>query len=432
MDLLQTILEDYPDPELLARIDWLAEVRAHCANGSWKEGGKLLALGAKTNKQIRTEEQAMKFVRDFFFDDLLEQDRYLEASALAWSRGLFEQRPAHIKQIFDALQKEDLVILLGASGLSKTYSAAAFCSLDFMRDPENTSVKFGSVNDTNLKGNLWSNLRTFQEQCLFPRDLHPNETRMRMRPMNARPDCGVDAVLFSKQKDSTGKIKGFHPKPFRLKPHPKYGDLTVVRILLDETQELSPGVQSDLGSPMSTIEKGQGHMKIILTGNPIDEGKWVVQMAQPPGGWEEEKIDDLKEWKANGWHVVRLDGADFENVKYSQTIFPAFSPEPLMMPINTMGNRPPIGISSVEVGPRPVGPRRPSFPRHGSITPRASPHSSARLTGSWVGISPSSMTRRSSRSVDTEWRRGIWTGAAPSIGSSVASTRTSSRTDTVA
>jgi hypothetical protein len=324
MDLLQTILEDYPDPELLARIDWLSEVRALCANGSWKEGGKLLALGAKTNKQIRTEEQAMKFVRDFFFDDLLEQDRYLEASALAWSRGLFEQRPVHIKLIFDALQKEDLVILLGASGLSKTYSAAAFCSLDFMRDPENTSVKFGSVNDTNLKGNLWSNLRTFQEQCLFPRDLHPNETRMRMRPMNARPDCGVDAVLFSKQKDSTGKIKGFHPKPFRLKPHPKYGDLTVVRILLDETQELSPGVQSDLGSPMSTIEKGQGHMKIILTGNPIDEGKWVVQMAQPPGGWEEEKIDDLKEWKANGWHVVRLDGADFENVKYSQTIFPGF------------------------------------------------------------------------------------------------------------
>lgn len=323
MDLLKIILEDYPDPELLARIDWLQEVRELCVSGSWKKGGQLLALGAKTNKQIRTEEQGQEYVKEFFFY-LLESDKYLEASALAWSRGLFEQRPVHIKRIFDAVRDYDLVILLGASGLSKTYSAAAICSLDFMRDPENTSIKFGSVNDTNLKGNLWSNLRTFQEQSLFPRDFFPNETRMRMRPRDARPDCGIDAVLFSKQKDSTGKIKGFHPKPFRLKPHPKYGDLTVVRILLDETQELSPGVQSDLGSPMSTIERGSHHMKIILTGNPIDEGKWVVQMAQPPGGWEESKIDELKDWNANGWKVIRLDGADFENVKYSKTIFPGF------------------------------------------------------------------------------------------------------------
>lgn len=324
MDLLQTVLEKYPDPELLARIDWLAEVREDCAAGSWKKGADLLTLGAKTNKKIGSEEDGREFVRDYFFGVLLETDRYLEATALAWSRGLFEQRPVHIKVIFDALQQQDLVILLGASGLSKTYSAAAFISLDVMRDAENTSVKFGSVNDTNLKGNLWSNLRTFQEQCLFPQDLHPNETRMRMRPANARPDCGIDAVLFSKQKDSTGKIKGFHPKPFRLKPHSRYGNLTVVRILLDETQELSPGVQSDLGSPMSTIEQGSGHMKIILTANPIDEGKWVVQMAQPPGGWEEDRIDELKQWKANGWHVVRLDGADFENVKYGKTLFPGF------------------------------------------------------------------------------------------------------------
>jgi len=323
MDLLQTILDEYPDKELLARIDWLAEVREQCVAGNWKAGAKLLQMGAKTNKQVRSEEQAQKFVHDFFID-LLEADDYLEASALAWSRGLFEQRPLVVKRVFDALKHEDLIILLGASGQTKTYSAAAFCSLDFMRDPQNTSVKFGSVNDTNLKGNLWSNLKTFQEQTLFPLDLYPNETRMRMRPLNARPDCGIDAVLFSKQRDSTGKIKGFHPKPFRLKKHPKYGDLTVVRILLDETQELSPGVQSDLGSPMSTIDRGAGHMKIILTGNPIDEGKWVVQMAQPPGGWEESKIDSLKEWKANGWHVLRLDGADFENVRFNKTIFPGF------------------------------------------------------------------------------------------------------------
>lgn len=323
MDLRQTVLDQYPDRELLARIDWYAEVREHCVEGSWVKGASLLAMGLKTNRQIRSEEQAKEFVREYFYN-LLEEDKYLEATALAWSRGLFEQRPVHIKRIFDALGQKDLIILLGASGLSKTYSAAAFVSLDFMRDPENTSVKFGSVNDTNLKGNLWSNLRTFQEQCLFTRDLHPNETRMRMRPLNARPDCGIDAVLFSRQTDSTGKIKGFHPKPFRLTKHPKYGDLTVVRILLDETQELSPGVQSDLGSPMSTIDAGAHHMKIILTANPIDEGKWVVQMAQPLGGWEESKIDDLKEWTVNGWHVVRLDGADFENVHYHQTIFPGF------------------------------------------------------------------------------------------------------------
>lgn len=324
MDLEKIIQKEYPDPALLARIDWLAEVREYCVEGSWKKGADLLAKGAKTNKQIGTQEQGKEFVAEFFFERLLEQDRYIEASALAWSRGLFEQRPVVVKRVFDGLSQNDLVVLLGASGLSKTYSAAAFVSLDVMRDPENTSVKFGSVNDTNLKGNLWANLRTFQEQTLFPKDLYPNETRMRMRPAKARPDCGIDAVLFSKQRDSTGKIKGFHPKPFRLKKHPKYGDLTVVRILLDETQELSPGVQSDLGSPMSTIDGNAGHMKIILTANPIDEGKWVVQMASPPGGWEEDKIDTLFEWYAGAWKVIRLDGAQFENVKYNRTVFPGF------------------------------------------------------------------------------------------------------------
>jgi len=672
MDILQTIFDEYPEPELWGRIDWLSEVRELCVAGSWKAGATLLQKGSKTNKKIYAEEDGQKFVRNYFFNDLLEQDRYMEASALAWSRGLFEQRPKHILRIFKALSKHDLIILLGASGLSKclgpevpvlmfdgtikpacevkvgdqlmgddskprnvlsahsgfgpmfrikpkrgeswtcndqhiltlrcnhdkkngngsisskwfkgnivdvplyeylgwsktrqnltqqfsvgvefekkyfpfspyayglwiadggvdlpvlhkpdgnparywrryfeelgyrinsipndrdtctawfvriheesgggdppnpftefvrssffegekrirheyltgsreqrlqllaglvdgdgtrngrgyaittkypglakdlcflarslglsatdnpltatiketgfigeyrsvwisgdthfipslakpieegtvvrdctntsfeveeigdgeyfgfeidgnrrfllgdftvthnTYCAAAYCSLDFMRDPENTSIKFGSVNDTNLKGNLWANLRTFQEQSLFPQDLHPNETRMRMKPLGARPDCGIDAVLFSKQRDSTGKIKGFHPKPFRLKKHPKYGDLTVVRILLDETQELSPGVQSDLGSPQSTIDEDTHHMKIMLTCNPIDEGKWVVQMAQPRGGWEEEKINKLKDWESNGWHVVRLDGADFENVRFHKTVFPGF------------------------------------------------------------------------------------------------------------
>ncbi|MFB1500838.1 hypothetical protein [Thiocapsa sp. N5-Cardenillas] len=320
MDYLKLALEHYPDKALLESLDRIAEARRLCIEGSWKLGARRLGVKGR----LADEAQAQASVRAHFLD-MLECDRYIEASALAWSREMFEQRPVFVKRIFEALSTKDMIILLGASGLSKTYTAAAYVSLDFIRDPENTAIKFGSVNDTNLKGNLWSNLQTFVKKCLFPPDVIFNDSRMRIRPPNARPDCGIDAVLFSKQRDSTGKIKGFHPKPFRLAPHPKYGSMTVVRILLDETQELSEGVKADLGSPQSTIDPGTHHMKIILTCNPIDEGKWVVRMAQPRDGWVEERMDELQEWTtSSGWYVLRLDGAKFENVRYRKSIFPGF------------------------------------------------------------------------------------------------------------
>lgn len=317
---------DHPEPELIGRLEWLREIRPHLSRGSWSTGAQKLARGIRTNRKFATEEDARTFVLKHLFEDLIENDRYLEASALLWHGAMFEQRPAHVTRIFNALRDHDLNILIGASGLSKTYAAAAHNAIDYLRDPANTAVKFGSVNDTNLKGNLWANLKVLIHSALFPPEVVTNEIRMRMSVKGSRPDCGVDAILFSKQVDSTGKIKGFHPKPFRLVEHPKYGWLTVVRILLDETQELPPGVESDLGSPKSTIDEVGHQMKITLTCNPVLETKWVVKIASPEGGWDEvSQLENLHDWTSpTGWHVTRLDGAKFENVKYRRTIFPGF------------------------------------------------------------------------------------------------------------
>lgn len=319
---------EHPDPVGLKRVEALREVRLQLGFGHWREGLRRLERVDREWRweKVVDEEKAREAVRKYLFDGLLEREKYLEASALMWSGGMFEQRPAHITRIFRALGRYDLNILLGASGLSKTYSAAAYHAMDFIRDPENTGVKIGSVNDTNLKGNLWANMKVFVNSALFKPNVILNEARMRMSVSKTRPECGIDAVLFSKAADSTGKIKGFHPKPFRETPHAKYGDLTVMRIMLDETQELPAGVESDLGSPKSTMDE-TGAIKITMTCNPVHETKWVVKLASPEGGWEEKsQLDSLYDYDApSGWHVTRLDAARFENVVFRRTVFPGFT-----------------------------------------------------------------------------------------------------------
>lgn len=312
-------------PELLETIDWLAEVRKDAVRGSWKDAARRLGRVVPGHEEFEKEEQAKEFVRKYFFE-LLESDRYLEATAIAWSRALFEQRPVHIKRIFDCLTHFDKVILAGASGMSKTYSAAGFFALDTIRDPNDTAIKFGSVNDTNLRGNLWSNLVKFHEECLFPVNMDKIDSRMRLKPAGARPDCGIDAVMFPKATESQGKIKGFHPKPFRPDPpHPKWGNLTRVRILLDETQNMPEGVEKDFGSPLSTIDEDTHVIKIVLTLNPEDEARWSVKLAEPEGGWDEKRMDELLDYTAkSGFRVCRLDGAVFENVVQRRVVFPGF------------------------------------------------------------------------------------------------------------
>jgi len=77
-----------------------------------------------------------------------------------------------------------------------------------------------------------------------------------------------------------------------------------------------------LASPISSISD-EGHVKIVLTYNPVGVDRHVVQMAEPEQGWLLEECETLYEWVSKeGWHVLRLDAKLSENVVQRKMIYP--------------------------------------------------------------------------------------------------------------
>ena len=312
--------------KIVAQLDFLCNLRRQCQGGSWKQSARQIGDWLKRPADYNSEETAREAVRGHFYH-MLDTDDYFFASALAWDRGMFEQRPRHMKRVFEVLHEKDLLILIGASSLSKSYGGTAWLALDWLRDPADTGIKFGSTDSANLRGNLWANLRAFCQRSLFHPDILINEskTNLLLRVAGARPETGINSVFFSKTETSQGKVKGVHPKRFREEEHPLWGYSTRMRIFLDECQNLFAGVKKDFGSPKSTLNPETHLMKIILTANPEDVQKWIVQLAEPPCGWCEEVTETMWEWQGKeGFYVLRLDGAKFENVIERKEIFPGW------------------------------------------------------------------------------------------------------------
>jgi hypothetical protein len=70
---------------------------------------------------------------------------------------------------------------------------------------------------------------------------------------------------------------------------------------------------------------GPEAVKISCATNPRDVSSKLAQLAEPPNGWSAIDLDADKEWiSSERWSVLRLDGADSENVVEKQLIFPGF------------------------------------------------------------------------------------------------------------
>lgn len=306
----------------LERLDLLAGVHELCVKGEWAVGRVMLGL-AIAGKGPDGESGDEMAVRAYFYG-LLEENRYYEASALAWHREVFDQRPWHVERIFNALRDFDLVLFMGGSKLSKTFGVAAWHALDWMRDAADTSLRYGTMEEGNLRQNLWANLKQLISTSLFRPVLgRVSDREMTLGTPGQRPECGLEAVLIPKSGVSSSKLKGCHPKNFRPENHPVWGRSTRVRIILDEAQALLPGVKADFGSPKTSVNSRTRVMKITLTMNPEDEKHWAVQLAAPEDGFTEQNMDALYDYTTlEGWRVCRLDARMHENVITRSEIYP--------------------------------------------------------------------------------------------------------------
>lgn len=250
----------------------------------------------------------------------LEEDNYLFAATLILPDRLFNPRIKFTQDIIEAYVTSNQLLLQGANGTSKTWGMCVVAFLDWWRDPLYTMVKCAAVNEEHLKGTIMANVKRMNSDANLPIEVE-KETDMRLAAVGSHNDMGISGVLFPQGADPKARLKGYRPKPIRKTPHPKFGSMSRTRFFGDEAQSYAAGVFKDFGSLQSAMT-GLDRVKIVLSYNPDQTDRTVVQLAMPHQGWKIEDVDVLYKWKSKaGWSVLRLDGALSENVKARKIIY---------------------------------------------------------------------------------------------------------------
>lgn len=257
------------------------------------------------------------------FQHLLDSENYLEAASLQWGGDVFQTEPESTVRVFRALREGSMVLLLGASSMSKTYAAGAFYLLDYLRDPLYTTVKLAAVNEDHLRKNLFAHVATLYRSCAIPSqyDIQIRDSDLWMGVKDAGYEFGISGIAFKQSQETSGQFKGYKAKPVRKTPHPKFGVMSRLRVLGDEGQNWPNGPFKDFNSLVAS-KTGAEMIKIAVAFNPESMSQHVVQLAEPDQGWLPEELDSLYDYESKaGWRVCRLDAALSENVKQRKVVF---------------------------------------------------------------------------------------------------------------
>jgi hypothetical protein len=133
----------------------------------------------------------------------------------------------------------------------------------------------------------------------------------------------ITLIAIPQGEDGKAVLQGYHPIP-RKSPHKIFGTMSRVRALLDEAEEIPAGCWEGVANLLAS-GFGNEAVKVFCATNPRDVTSKLAQLAEPTTGWTQVDLDADKEWISNErWAVLRLDGADSENVQERRLIFPGF------------------------------------------------------------------------------------------------------------
>lgn len=288
----------------------------------WVDAGNLVLAHLEQPPHCKNKGQSIAICRNLF-QYLLDQELYLHAATLQWGADIFTVEPESVRRVFEALREGSLVLLMGASSMSKTYSAGAFMLLDYLRDPLYTTVKLAAVNEDHLRKNLFAHVVTLFRACVIPpyHTIDVRDSDLWMGVKDAGYEFGISGIAFKQSQETSGQFKGYKAKPVRKIPHPKFGVMSRLRVLGDEGQNWPNGPFKDFNSLIAS-KSGSELIKIAVAFNPESISQSVVQKAEPLDGWNIEDLDRLYDYESKeGWRVCRLDAARSENVIQKKVIF---------------------------------------------------------------------------------------------------------------
>lgn len=283
-----------------------------------------IAKGVKSN--VVLDEKTAKSVVMQYVQSLLEVDQFEAAATVLWGPGVYDWRPKSAQDTWRCLFDHDKLLVQGAGAMGKTFNAAAWFLLDWMRDPEYTCIKVVSLTEQHAQRNVFAAIKTFYRTALVKPEYKGESDLVKSIQVNDDDKNGIHLVAIPKGDAGTGTLRGFHPSP-RQKPHPKWGTMSRTHVVLDEAEEIPAGVWEGLQNILSAADtkSSKGRIKIFGASNPKDRNSEFGKRCEPVGGWLRVDCEEDFEWESReGWHILRLDAARCENVIERRIIFPGF------------------------------------------------------------------------------------------------------------
>lgn len=295
----------------------LVKFRRSCGDGTDEE---IVRACWALDNSVTTPDQAKSWIWALV-KRLLETERYGAAGTVLWGEDLFNYGPRAVRLLMQKVRVTQNMIVLGGAALGKTYTLICYLLLDWLRDPEYTEAKIISTTGGHAKSQSFSTLQRLYKASIIPL---PGIAMDRLVGLNPKDQhSAITLVAIPQGEDGKGLLQGYHPMP-RTRPHPIFGAMSRVRALLDEAEEIPPGVWEGVANLLASAW-GAEAVKILCATNPRDVTSRLAQLAEPTSGWTQVNMDTDKEWTSNErWSVLRLDGADAENVVERKLVFPGF------------------------------------------------------------------------------------------------------------
>ena len=205
-----------------------------------------------------------------------------------------------------------------------SFGAAAWFYLDWYRDPFYTNIKVISLTREHAERNIFASIKNFHRTALVKPEWDRTDELVTSIQANSDNKQGIHLVAIPKGESGHGTLRGFHPTPRFGAANKKWGRLSRTHVILDEAEEVPAGVWEGINNIISTTDSDghKGHIKIFGASNPKDRTSDFGQRCEPMDGWGLIDCEENFEWESReGFHVLRLDAAQCENVVEKRVVY---------------------------------------------------------------------------------------------------------------
>lgn len=258
-----------------------------------------------------------------YLHHLLNSGKPHSAARLLWTEQQFNSGPQSTLDLWDLFDRSGQGLIMGGASLSKSYSMGVRFLLEWIRDPQFTTIKVIGPSEDHLEANLFSHITNLHKTSKLPLPGEVGELFIGLSRRDQLSSIKGVVIPVGKVKKS-GRIQGAKRRS-RAKSHPIFGALSRMFIFIDEIENVPGGIWADVDNVLSNIqEEGEvSGFKIFGAYNPTNRDDEVGKRAEPPFGWDAFDPDVHYKWKSTrGWDVLRLDGEKSENVVQGKIVYP--------------------------------------------------------------------------------------------------------------